>query len=398
MYMETSSINNKRKRKYTSRVAFFSFLLSLIYLPALGQEKVVRQETLSLFSNSLFLALLAIALLLLIVIIILADVVKAAAHYKGEKEALVKNPSSTGTTLLTLLAITVFSNNLFSQTSAAPETASYKLDDFTFYFMITIILFESFVIWILYNMSMNLLGVKERKRLEAEEKARRSVLEPSFIEKINASVAVEKEADILLDHNYDGIRELDNNLPPWWKYGFYFTILFSVAYLIHYHVIDTGKLQQEEYKAQLTKAAYDIEAYRKKAANLVDENNATLLTDAASLNSGKSIYIENCAPCHGKLGEGGVGPNLTDAYWIHKGGIKDIFKTIKYGWAEKGMKPWKDDLGAKQIHEVSSYIKLMYGSNPPNAKEKQGDLYEDEIVNDSIKVAEKVPENISEGN
>jgi len=263
--------------------------------------------------------------------------------------------------------------------------------------MITIILFESFVIWILYNMSMNLLGVNERKRLEAEEKARRSVLEPSFIEKINASVAVEKEADILLDHNYDGIRELDNNLPPWWKYGFYFTILFSVAYLIHYHVIDTGKLQQEEYKAQLTKAAYDIEAYRKKAANLVDENNATLLTDAASLNSGKSIYIENCAPCHGKLGEGGVGPNLTDAYWIHKGGIKDIFKTIKYGWAEKGMKPWKDDLGAKQIHEVASYIKLMYGTNPPNAKEKQGDLYQEEILNDSIKVAEKVPEHISEG-
>ena len=395
--MENSIINNKRKRKYISKVTVFSTLLSLMYLPAIGQDKIVREETLSLFSNSLFLALLAIALLLLIVIIILADVLKAAAHYKGEKEALVKNPSSTGTTLLTLLAITVFSNNLFSQTSAAPETASYKLDDFTFYFMITIILFESFVIWILYNMSMNLLGVKERKRLEAEEKARRSVLEPSFIEKINASVAVEKEADILLDHNYDGIRELDNNLPPWWKYGFYFTILFSVAYLIHYHVIDTGKLQQEEYKAQLTKAAYDIEAYRKKAANLVDENNATLLTDAASLNSGKSIYIENCAPCHGKLGEGGVGPNLTDAYWIHKGGIKDIFKTIKYGWAEKGMKPWKDDLGAKQIHEVASYIKLMYGTNPPNAKEKQGDLYQEEILNDSIKVAEKVPEHISEG-
>ncbi|HET7817977.1 MAG TPA: cbb3-type cytochrome c oxidase N-terminal domain-containing protein, partial [Bacteroidia bacterium] len=298
---------------------------------------------------------------------------------------------------LTLLAIISFSNNLFSQTSVATETTSYMLDDFTFYFMITIILFESFVIWILYNMSMSLLGVKERKRMEAEEKARRSVLESTFIEKINASVAVEKEADILLDHNYDGIRELDNNLPPWWKYGFYFTILFSIAYLINYHVIGTGQLQQEEYNVQLTKAAYDIEAYRKKAANLVDENNATLLTDAASLNSGKSIYIENCAPCHGKLGEGGVGPNLTDAYWIHKGGIKDIFKTIKYGWAEKGMKPWKDDLGAKQIHEVASYIKLMYGTNPPNAKEKQGDLYQDEILNDSIKVAEKVPEHISEG-
>jgi cytochrome c oxidase cbb3-type subunit 3 len=129
-----------------------------------------------------------------------------------------------------------------------------------------------------------------------------------------------------------------------------------------------------------------MEEYRKKAANLIDENNATLLTDGESLASGKSIFMDNCSACHGRAGEGGVGPNLTDAYWLHKGGIKDVFKTIKYGWPEKGMKSWQQDLGAKQIHEVASYIKSLYGTNPPNAKEKQGDLYSDEKLNDSTHV------------
>jgi cytochrome c oxidase cbb3-type subunit 3 len=108
--------------------------------------------------------------------------------------------------------------------------------------------------------------------------------------------------------------------------------------------------------------------------------------DEGSLASGKTIFMDNCAACHGRAGEGGVGPNLTDDYWLHQGGIKDIFKTIKYGWPEKGMKSWQQDLGAKQIHEISSYIKSLHGTNPANAKEKQGELYKETIGNDSIQV------------
>lgn len=341
-------------------------------------------------TNPLFIALLIIIVSLLIVIIVFADIIKAAAYYKGEQEKSKKSNSETGIkTLLILFILGSFSNSLFAQAAPTMVTSSFPnsywgLDGFTFYLMLTIIAFEICIAWVLYNIFMQLLGFRKSK-LNADETEKVILQQPSFIEKINASVAIEKESDILLDHNYDGIQELDNNLPPWWKYGFYFTILVAIIYLINFHVIKTGKLQEAEYEDQLTQAKYDMEEYRKKSSNLVDENNAVILTDNESLNSGKTIYMENCAACHGQAGEGGVGPNFTDDYWIHKGGIKDIFKTIKYGFPEKGMKSWQQDLGAKQIHEVSSFIKSLRGTNPPNAKEKQGELYIEENTNDSTK-------------
>ena len=388
--METGSTNTPA-RKSTRSILCLS-LLSIIHFSASAQEKMVRADTSSIFSNPMFLTLLSVIILLLIVIIVFADVVKAAAHHRGEQEKKKNNPTTIVKSLLIFFALGGFTNSLYAQ-EAAPVVASsdnsyWGLDGFTFYLMLTIIAFEVFIAWMLYNIAMQLLGVEERKRKLAEEKAKvkAAVKQPSIIEKLNASVAVEEEADIMLDHNYDGIRELDNNLPPWWKYGFYITIVWAVIYMVHYHVTNTGKLQQAEYEDQLTQAKVQMEEYRKKAANLVDENNATMLTDEPCLTSGKNIYMDNCAACHGRAGEGGVGPNLTDEYWLHSGDIKDIFKTIKYGYPEKGMKAWQHDLGAKQIHEVACFIKSLYGTNPPNPKEKQGEIYK-EVVSDSTKVA-----------
>jgi len=346
----------------------------------------------TVFSNPLFIALLSIVILLLIVIAVFADVVKAAAHHRSEQEKEKKNASATILkTLVILFAVGGFSNSLLAQTEVAEtitevQSSYWGLGIFTFYLMLIIIAFEFFIVWVLYTISMQLLGEEDRKRKEAEEKAKVVVKQPSLIEKLNASVAVEKEADILLDHNYDGIQELDNDLPPWWKYGFYITIVWAVIYFIHFHVTNTGKLQLAEYEDQLAQGKHDMDEYRKKAANLVDENNATFLLDAGSLSSGKSIYMDNCAACHGRSCEGSVGPNLTDEYWLYSGGIKDIFKTIKYGYPEKGMKSWQQDLGAKQIHEVTSFIKSLQGSNPANPKEKQGDLYKEGNAVDSTKV------------
>jgi cytochrome c oxidase cbb3-type subunit 3 len=107
----------------------------------------------------------------------------------------------------------------------------------------------------------------------------------------------------------------------------------------------------------------------------VDENTVTLLTDATALAEGKKLYGASCSPCHGADGQGVVGPNLTDDYWLHKGGIKDVFKTIKYGVQEKGMKAWKDDFSPVQLAEISSYIKSLQGTKPAGAKEPQGDLF-----------------------
>lgn len=377
---------NRSKRMFLCIAA-----VTCIHLSAFAEEKISPSETVSVLFNPLFIALLIIVILLLIAIFIFADVVKAAAYTNLEKEKeKKKNSAGFMRSILLLIGIGLSSGSLSAQNVAFENTQQnssyYGLESTTFYIMISIICLEVFIVWSLYSISMQLLGVRERKELLRAEKAKAPVREPSLIEKLNASVAIEIEADIMLDHNYDGIRELDNNLPPWWKYGFYVTIVFAVVYLIHFHVIKSGKLQGAEYEDQLTEAKLQLEIYKKKAANLVDENNVMQLTDEASLASGKSIFMDNCAACHGRAGEGGVGPNLTDDYWLHEGGIKNIFKTIKYGWPEKGMKSWEQDLGAKQINEVASFIRSLHGTNPANAKEKQGELYKETNAADSTKM------------
>ncbi|MDF2438688.1 MAG: hypothetical protein K0Q95_3064 [Bacteroidota bacterium] len=385
--MDTAFRNTSAKK--TKRLVL-SFALLLLSISAFAQESTAKAATSSAFSNPLFLTLLSIIILLVIVIIVFADVIKAAAQNKVEQDKKKKENSNGLKCVVALIVFGVSANSVKAQevVSVSHSANSYMgLNSFTFYLMLIIIAFEVFIIWMLYKMSMDLLGVEERRAKKAEEKAKMAIKEPSIIEKLNASVAIEKEEEIMTDHVYDGIRELDNNLPPWWKYGFYLTIVWSVIYMVHYHISNTGKLQTAEYEDQLLQAKIQMDEYRKKAANLVDENNATTLIDDASLISGKNLFMDNCAACHGRAGEGGVGPNLTDDYWLHSGGIKDIFKTIKYGYPEKGMKAWQQDLGAKQIHEVSSYIKSIYGTNPPNAKEKQGDLYKESGSSDSTKIA-----------
>lgn len=195
---------------------------------------------------------------------------------------------------------------------------------------------------------------------------------PAMI-RLTDAVPIEREHEIMLDHNYDGIQELDNKLPPWWVYLFYATIVFGVVYMWYYHIQGTGNIQEEEYNQELAKAEAEMKLYASK----VDENSVTLLVDAAKIKNGEVLFQTNCAPCHGKQGQGGVGPNLTDNYWIHGGGIKDVFKTVKYGVPEKGMIPWQAQLSPGQIQEVSSYIIKLKGTNPPNPKAPQGELFKE---------------------
>lgn len=188
------------------------------------------------------------------------------------------------------------------------------------------------------------------------------------------AVPVEKEADILLDHDYDGIRELDNALPPWWKYGFYFTIAVAAIYLLRYHVWKTGPDPQQEYDREIKIAAAQFEEYRKKGGDAVDEKTVTM-ADATGIEDGNKLFHSNCFACHGSKGEGGVGPNLADNYWLHGGTINDVFKTIKYGVREKGMQAWEKSYSPTQIKNLASYIKTLAGTNPPNAKAPQGNLF-----------------------
>lgn len=199
----------------------------------------------------------------------------------------------------------------------------------------------------------------------------------SWWDKFAALKSEKTEQELELHEDYDGIKELDNPTPPWFNFIFYTTIIFAVIYLLNYHVIGFGKMQEDEYKEEVAEAKIAKDAYLKKVGNSIDENSVTALTDNSSVDEGKKVYMANCKVCHGEFGEGLVGPNLTDAYWLHGNTINSIFKTIKYGVPQKGMVPWENSLTAVQIQQVSSFIITLKGTNPANPKEPQGTLVEE---------------------
>jgi cytochrome c oxidase cbb3-type subunit III len=197
------------------------------------------------------------------------------------------------------------------------------------------------------------------------------------------AIPVEKEADVMLDHDYDGIKELDNALPPWWKYGFYITIVVAFVYIFLFHVSGDGKNPTQEYAAEMEQAQIEKEAYEANNKDKVDENNVPM-ADASGITEGKDLYTAKCWACHGKAGEGGAGPNLTDDYWIHKGSLNDIFKSIKVGYQDKGMQSWAKEFTPKQISHIASFIKTLHGTNPANAKAAQGEIFTETTAADSI--------------
>lgn len=192
------------------------------------------------------------------------------------------------------------------------------------------------------------------------------------------AVPREREHEIMSHHEYDGIRELDNRLPPWWVNMFYLTIVFAVAYMVYYHWGGNGPSSAEEYERSMEKAKKEIAVALAGQANAVDESNVTALTDSGALGEGELIYKNSCAACHASDGGGTVGPNFTDEYWIHGGGIKNIFKTVKYGVPEKGMISWASQLNPSDMQKVASYILTLQGTKPANPKEPQGTIWKED--------------------
>jgi cytochrome c oxidase cbb3-type subunit 3 len=186
---------------------------------------------------------------------------------------------------------------------------------------------------------------------------------------------IEEEAELVMDHKFDGISELNNPTPAWFMALFYGTILFGIGYLLNYHVFHYGQSQEEEYVAEVQQASDDKLAFLaspENKASAVNENNMELSTDAAVLKSGQALFATRCPPCHGDAGQGLVGPNLTDEDWLHGGNVKDVFKTIKYGVPEKGMIAWEKSMSPQQISDITNYVMSLKGTKPAGAKEPQG--------------------------
>jgi cytochrome c oxidase cbb3-type subunit III len=275
---------------------------------------------------------------------------------------------------------------LASFAQAASDTKSFLSDPFNhpmlpFYLIITligvVIVLIGFVAFAIIRV-LNTLS----ESVERDKAAQLGVAfkpKPSWWQKfsqtLNASVPVEEEESIEMDHNYDGIRELDNHLPPWWTYLFYATIVWSVIYVFVYHFTGSLPLPEKEYQNELAEAELVKKNYLATQPKVsIDEGTLTYSADAGIIAKGKEIYSINCSPCHKPDGGGSIGPNLTDAYWIHGGDVKNIYGIIKSGVPEKGMVSWAAVLSPEQIRDVAFFVVSMQGSNPPGGKAPQGTM------------------------
>lgn len=336
--------------------------------------------------NPFVVIMLIVIIILGIAITLLANVLLSAAQYKATEKANAPEPGTAPDARAMVSGSSAPGSSapgsgtpaedqptaLAGVGAALAVPAVNGLSDTAFYLIVSVIALEVFVIMaLLYNLRVT-LGLRWGPLARAGAPKAPRV---SWWARMNRFKPVEQEADLDLGHDYDGIRELDNRLPPWWLYGFYGTILFAGVYLWRYHIAHTAPLPAEEYSIAVHDAEIRKAEYLKKAANNVDENTVKLLTAPGDLAAGKAVFEGTCFACHGKKGEGGVGPNLTDDYWLHGGSVNDVFRTIKYGWPDKGMKSWKDDYSPVQIAQIASYVKTLGGTHPDNPKAPQGTLY-----------------------
>ncbi|WP_396188202.1 cbb3-type cytochrome c oxidase N-terminal domain-containing protein [Flavobacterium sp.] len=220
------------------------------------------------------------------------------------------------------------------------------------------------------KVTYQLLSEEEKAKLEADKNKPLAQQEAfkNWMRKLTASRSINEEKDMLLDHDYDGIKELDNVLPPWWVGLFYATVIFALVYLVRFHIMGDYN-QDEEFVTEMKIADAKVEEYKKTAPDLMDKEKVTLLTDASAIAAGKTLFDANCVACHRPDGGGAIGPNLTDKFWINGGGIKNVFNTIMEGGRPgKGMVPWKESIKPSDIQKIASYVLSLQGTNPKDPK------------------------------
>ena len=360
-------------------------LFILFGLPMLAQDAVAGKEIPG--NNLLAILLIVTAAVLAFVIWGMGQVLITISRQLLDKNNAVSKVAS----LCLLLMLSMMSENVVAQ--AAITNAVEKLPNYgglsanTFYLLVAVITTEIMaILFLVFSIRRIYTELLPAKAAAVIKHSTLAALWARLDKKLfTKAIPVEQEADALLDHNYDGIRELDNALPPWWKYGFVITIGFAFVYLLNFHVLGNGKNPTEEYQAELNNAQAEKEIYEAKNKDRIDEIHVPM-ADAAGLQTGKVNFMANCVACHGANGEGGVGPNLTDDYWLHNGSLNDIYNTIKKGYPDKGMQSWATKFNPKEISQMASFIATLKGTKPANGKAPQGDLFRETIATDSLQI------------
>lgn len=309
----------------------------------------------------MFYILCTLTIVLLIAIIMMSGTVTRMIKSDFFQKKLRERNNTLNTLLLIGLFVGVSTSSFalqFNGPGEAKEGQPWMLiENIDLYVLLTIDIVLVGVLLYVRRMFNTFIAMTKPPKTEAEIAAEEEDVMKKVNQILTDVVPIEEEHTILMDHEYDGIRELDNNLPPWWVWGFYFTIGFAIVYLFHYHILGTGDLQEVAYKKEMKREDAKVEAYLKKMAMNVTAESATVMTEPSDLNAGKSIFTQSCATCHNPDGEGisGSGPNLTDKYWIYGYEMKDVFTTIENG-RPGGMPEHGSKFTPIQIQQVASYV------------------------------------------
>lgn len=372
-------INNIKMHKYLNKYSLLLTALSVLPVVASAANGDGSSSV-----NVVLIGLISLIIILLFAIGLLGSALVQLGIAYQNKMREEKKGKSTG--FIKMLVMLIAAGTLsFTATAqeveevAAPVSKSIAgMLKEEFYLLVGVIVLELIVLLVMMLLMRILIQALAKKPGEEVVVVRKK--RKPFWDRFNNAVAIEREEDIMLDHDYDGIQELDNSLPPWWKYGFYLTIVIAFIYMWYYHGGGNGPSSREEFVAEVEKAENEVREYLAKSAENVDENTVTMLS-GLDLQQGRQIFEQNCAACHNMDGGGNtIGPNLTDQYWLHGGSLKDVFKTIKYGWPDKGMKSWKDDFSPRQIAQLASFVRSLQGTTPANPKAPQGEIYIEEAA------------------
>ncbi len=344
----------------------FTFVIFFSGLTVFGQEPAApvvadrpMYEKFGMTPTQLFSLMFVFTLILVGFVISLSSSAKNILEFKKEK---MKNGPKI---ILALIGLGMSSGSFAADASVAAETNYvFPFPDEAFWAFLTL---DIILVMMIVYLNGIIKGVISEYTIPVKLR-----LFPNLNKKLTDAIPIEEESSILLDHDYDGIKELDNNLPPWWKYGFYATIVWAIFYLFYYQILEVGHLQEAEYQAQMEAGDRADAEYKKAHPELINADNVVLLTDPSSLAQGKTVYTTFCFSCHMDGGRGGIGPNLTDKNWIYDGDIKGVFTTITNG-AKNGMVAWKEFIPANDIQAVASYILSLEYLPPPTGKAPQGE-------------------------